>query len=134
MKISGLAAIALACTMSFARAAEPAVSLDAIRAALVGTWQGTDDTKFSREFDQGGAAVERYEGDSSATTAGTWQVFAGSVPPAELRNQKFLPAATYLEIRENGDQLVFALVGLSRSELRMIYLERGNMLAFTRLR
>jgi hypothetical protein len=117
--------------------AEPAAGppdIAVVRADLAGTWQSTDDTKFTRELDADGHAADRYEGDASETTAGHWSVFLGSAAPANVTGRKFVPNGVYLKLDQNGDQLLFGLVGLSRSELKMIYLERGNLLSFVRLK
>lgn len=118
-----------------AGASQPAPpTLEAVRAALVGTWQSTDDTRFTRELDADGSAADRYEGDASATTTGHWALFLGSNAPKNLVGQKLEPGGFYLKLDENGDQLLFALVGLTRSDLKMIYLARGNLLSFVRLK
>lgn len=126
----------------FARAAVAAetpapdapANLGTVGAALAGTWQSTNDTKLSREFDIDGKTIERYEGDESATTIGRWTLFLGSAPPPGLSGHKFEPKNIYLQIDQNGDVLLFALAGLSRSEMRIVYLERSNVvLSFARL-
>lgn len=132
---AGILILALSGSASTSTADAPAPpSLSAIAGALVGTWQSTDDTRFTREFDPGGHAIDRYDGDASATTEGHWLVFVGSSPPKGLAGQTLDPKAYYLELDQNGDQLVFGLVTLSRAELKMIYLTRGNLLAFVRLK
>ena len=103
-------------------------------AALAGTWQSTNDPKFSREFDPDGTEIERYEGNSSATVTGRWMLFLGSAPPPGLAGRTFDAKSIYLKLNQNGDVLLFALVGLSRSDMKMVYLERGNLLTFARLK
>ena len=105
-----------------------------VRTALAGTWQSTDDTRFTRELDADGQAADRYEGDTSATTPGRWIVFLGSAAPPGVAGRKLEPNGVYLKLDQNGDQLLFALVAMSSSELKMIYLERGNLLSFVRLK
>jgi hypothetical protein len=118
-----------------AGAAQPAPKPDlaTLRTALAGTWQSTDDTKFTRELDADGKAVDRYEGDASATTPGHWIIFFGNKPPAGTA-RAFQPDVVYLRLDQNGDVLLFALEGLSRSDMKMVYLERGNLLSFVRLK
>lgn len=115
-------------------AALAAPSLGDIRHALVGTWQSTDDTKFTRELSADGVAIDRYEGDSSGVTKGTWIVFDGHTPPPDAKGRDLEPKAIYLELKQDGDTLFFALTGLSSQSLQLIYLERGNQLSFTRLK
>jgi len=109
-------------------------NLAVVHAMLAGTWQSTDDTKFTRELDADGRSADRYEGDESGTAVGSWTLFLGSAAPRALAGRKFEPNGVYLLLDQNGDQLLFALVTLSPQELRMIYLERGNVLSFVRLK
>ena len=73
------------------------------------------------------------EGTSDAAR-GSWSIFTGNAPPPEAKGRPFAPQATYLEIRQNGDVLLFGLMALSSQGLQMVYLERGNQLSFTRLK
>ena len=129
-------ALALALAFAFSATAAPAAppDLQTIQGAIVGTWQSLDDPKFTREFAADGKAVDRYEGDESATTRGHWTMFLGSSPPAGTAGRAFQHDVVYLRLDENGDVLLFALAGLSRSDMKMVYLERGNLLSFVRLR
>lgn len=131
---AALVAVALLFAAS-ARAAQPVPPPDLVQlhAALAGTWQSTDDTKFTREFDADGKAIDRYEGDNSATTPGHWTIFLGAKPPAGT-TRAFQPDVVYLRLDQNGDVLLFALTGLTRSDMKMVYLERGNLLSFVRLK
>jgi hypothetical protein len=131
------ATLAFALSLAGSAQAEPAAAppdIAVVRADLTGTWQSTDDTKFTRELDTDGRAADRYEGDNSETTPGHWTVFLGNAAPANVTGRKLVPNGVYLELDQNGDRLLFGLVGLSRSELKMIYLERGNLLSFVRLK
>lgn len=132
--VTALAACLLFAAPAFSANAPAKIDLASIANALVGTWQSTDDTKFTREFDAGGRTVDRYEGDDSATTPGHWSLFLGKTPPPALAGQKFDPDSVYLELDQNGDVLLFGMAGLSRSDLKMVYLERGNLMSFTRLK
>lgn len=128
----------LAFTLLFAASASaappaPRPDLTTLRTALAGTWQSTDDTRFTRELDADGKAVDRYDGDASATTPGHWTIFFGNKPPAGT-SRAFQPDVVYLRLDQNGDMLLFALAGLSRSDMKMVYLERGNLLSFVRLK
>jgi hypothetical protein len=117
-------------------AAQPAAppDLNVLRTALAGTWQSTDDTKFTRELDADGKAVDRYDGDASATTSGHWTLFLGNKPPVGTAGRAFQPDVVYLRLDQNGDVLLFALAGLTHSDMKMVYLERGNLLSFVRLK
>lgn len=118
---------------AYAAPPAPPPDLATLRSALAGTWQSTDDTKFTRELDGDGKAIDRYDGDTSATTPGHWMIFLGNKPPAGTA-RAFQPDVVYLRLDQNGDVLLFALAGLSRSDMKMVYLERGNVLSFVRLK
>lgn len=105
-----------------------------LRQMMVGTWQSMDDPRFTREFNENGQTVDRYAGDDSATTHGVWDVFVGSHPPPEVKGQALQPAAVYVVLMTQGDVLLFGLVRADQSHLQMIYLGRGNMLNFSRLK
>lgn len=130
-------ALCMLCCANIAVAADasPAAPPDLaiIHGALVGTWQSQNDTKLTREFDADGKTIERYEGDESATNIGRWTLFLGKLPPPGLAGRKFEDKVVYLMIDQNGDVLLFALAGLTRADMKMIYLERGNMMTFARL-
>lgn len=115
-----------------AKAALP--DLATLKTAIVGTWQSTDDPKFTRELAADGKAIDRYEGDESATARGHWLLFLGSAAPAGITGRALQRDVFYLRLDENGDVLLFALAGLSRSDMKMVYLERGNLLSFVRLK
>jgi hypothetical protein len=107
----------------------------AVARALVGVWQSIDDTRFSREFRADGTAIDRYEGDPDGSQTGAWLLFAGNAPPPELAGHRaFVAKGFYLEIRESGDTMLFAITAVDRSALQMINLDRGNTLSFNRLR
>lgn len=108
--------------------------LEIVHRALVGTWQNIGDTRFTREFAADGTIVDRYADDPRSAAKGSWILFNGNAPPAEAKSYPMTPDATYLEIRQNGDLLLFGLSGLTTQSLQMIYLERGNQLSFTRLK
>lgn len=126
-------AAAVFCLLPVAVLAGPP-PLDVVRHALVGTWQNTGDTRFTREFAADGTATDRYADDPRSAAKGTWLVFNGNAPPPEAKAYKMIPEATYLEIRQNGDLLLYGLANLSAQSLEMVYLERGNRLSFARLK
>jgi hypothetical protein len=130
-------ALALALLFAFPASAADAAKppdLATLQPAVVGTWQSLDDPKFTRELAADGKVVDRYEGDESATGRGHWLMFLGSAPPPGTTGRAFQKDVVYLRIDENGDVLLFALAGLSRSDMKMVYLERGNLMSFVRLK
>jgi hypothetical protein len=116
-------------------AADAPPPLAVVTRALVGTWESSEDTRFSREFRADNTVTDSYEGDPDNSQSGNWLLFAGGTPPPEFAGRKSLVAsAYYLEIRENGDTLLFGLTHVDRAALQMVNLDRGNTLTFTRLR
>jgi hypothetical protein len=106
----------------------------AVTQALVGVWQSIDDTRFSREFRADGTAIDRYDGDPDGSQSGAWLLFAGGAPPPELVGHRtFVAKGVYLEIRENGDTMLFGITAVGRSALQMINIDRGNTLSFNRI-
>jgi hypothetical protein len=119
-----------------ARAADPApvMTLDAIKVFIAGTWQSDADTKLTRELDTDGTAIERHDGDEGETTRGTWLLFSGSAPPPEAARHKFSAKGIYIELKQQGDVLLYELVRADRQSLDLIYLERDSALSFSRLK
>jgi len=112
----------------------PPPPIAAVTAALVGVWQSVGDTRFSREFRADGTLVDRYEGDPDNSQNGAWLLFAGSAPPPEFAGHRaFVAKGVYLEIRENGDVMLFGIAAVDRSALQMINMDRGNTLTFNRI-
>jgi hypothetical protein len=137
MKRRVLGSVFVLMSMVGANAAPPAApvwTLDTLRHFMVGTWDSADDTRLSREFDPDGTAIDRYDGDESATARGTWLLFTGSVAPPEAAHHKLSAEGIYLEVRERGDVLLFAVLGVDSQNLVLGYLERGNTLRFSRLK
>ncbi len=99
----------------------------------VGKWKSTEDAKFTREFREDGTVTDRYEGDASATSSGTWsQVVNVSAEPVQL------PAvgnATILKLVMDGEAYYFAIsADTTVDKLVLINLGgRGNILSFTRM-
>jgi hypothetical protein len=105
-----------------------------VRASLAGTWQNVDDPRLTREFDADGQTTERYEGDRNGTVSGDWSVFLGKAPPPGYMGHGLVANTVYLKVDQNGDELLFALVGLGQADLRMVYLAQGNLVSFMRLK
>ncbi|MEK7080062.1 MAG: hypothetical protein AAB901_02120 [Patescibacteria group bacterium] len=104
----------------------------ALKADVTGTWQSTDDPKFTREFRANGTVVDRYEGNKDATTEGSWKVVTDSrTLPASIPNAKDL---TIIQVGFPEEVLLFTVVGVSSTELELSYVGRGNTLHFTRIK
>lgn len=112
----------------------PEPTLAGVQRLIPGTWQSTDDAKFTREFDANGQAADRYQGDKSADMNGTWQLFRGDSPPTKFAGKTdYVSDAIYLAVTEGGDTQLFAIDGIDARSLDMIYLDRGNTLSFKRI-
>jgi hypothetical protein len=113
--------------------AQAAPSIADVRQAMIGTWQSTDDTRFPRELDADGTAIDHYEG-ATETLKGTWLVFDGNAPPPDVKGRALMPNAIYLELKQSDDTLFFGLTALIGQMLKMVYLERGSALSFDRIK
>ena len=89
---------------------------------IVGIWQSAEDAAFVREFITGGSAVDSYEGKSVST--GSWIVFTEASTP-------------YLQMTMSGaqaDVLTFKVTKLTPESLELIYMDRGGVLQFNRIK
>lgn len=102
-----------------------------IAVELAGTWESTQDSRFIREFRADGTVIDRYEGDESATTQGSWNFVAD--PASERAELPVVKDAKILKIQFSEEVLYFALTGLSSTELSMIYLQGNGTLEFRRV-
>ena len=140
MSVALLAAVPMAAAQEIPHASKPAPvqpappSIATVHDYLIGTWQSDGDTRFTRELDGDGRALDRMLGQDDDTVMGRWSVFAGSAPPAKFAAMKFDARAVYLEIDRDGDTLLFALLQVSRADLRMIFLQQNQELGFSRLK
>jgi hypothetical protein len=119
-----------------AAAAENAqqVNVEQIRRGLTGTWQSLDDTRFTRQLNADGTSVDRYEGDESATSAGSWKLVEGTALPPDLAARKLPAEGFYLTLTEHGDLYLFALTALNPQAMEVINLDRKQTLSFVRLK
>ncbi len=100
----------------------------AVAQNLIGTWISTEDSKFTREFTEY-AAIDSYDGKD--TSSSPWQLFTKEEPlevsfPLE-------DGTVYIQIQDE-QPLNFKIVKLTPDELELVYMDRGNMLRFTRMR
>lgn len=120
----------------FAPAGAGSIKVDAslvVKESIVGTWKSDQDAKFSREFTSSGTVIDFYDGKS--VTTGNWQIFTGEKPlkvsfPVEKD-------AVYVQMTISGSQsdtLNFKLLKLTPEKLELVYMERGNVNVFTRVK
>lgn len=105
--------------------------------SIVGVWKSTQDSKFTREFTNAGVIIDYYEG--KAVTTGTWVAFTNQKPlkvsfPLEKE-------AVYIQMTTVGNQagipdsvLNFKLTKLTPESLELIYMDRGGINTFTRIK
>lgn len=114
---------------------QPAGSTEGAKKAsdpIVGLWRSADDTKFTREFQEGGVAIDRYEGRADATTEGVWHRFQD--PTDEPAPFTIQPGVKYLKIALTEEVLYFSIAKLTDTELELVYLGVGETLRFTRVK
>lgn len=100
---------------------------------FVGKWQSTNDTKFTREFYADGSFTDRYEGDPTATQPGEWRRASQAEIEANLAGS--LEAGTdHLILTIDGEVYNFGIVDLTDSSLELVYLDRGSVLSFTKIK
>lgn len=99
--------------------------------SIVGTWQSVDDKKFLREFKANGTSIDYYDGKVSSTD--TWKAFTIDKPlPTYAPLEKDTP---YVQLMtEENMALNFKVTKLTPDELELVYLDRGGMLTFTRIK
>jgi len=104
---------------------------------MTGTWRSTDDPKFTRTFEADGTVTDAYQGETSATETGTYTVVDplaepsgvfGNTPVASLAGSTILK----LTFPKSG-VLYFAVKSQTESSLQLMYIDRGNILSFTKV-
>lgn len=103
---------------------------EAVNENIVGKWVSLDDEKFTREFRSDGTAIDSYEDEE--VSEGEWLVFTYESGIATEFPQD--PESTYIQIKDADPQgvLYFSLAKLTPEELELIYMDRGNVLRFSR--
>lgn len=86
---------------------------------LVGEWRSSEDPSFTRVFSADKTFRDTYAGDP-AGAPGTWEVALGK--------------ADQIHLFSEGDTMIFDVISLTEDDLSMIYLGRGNLLRFERVR
>jgi len=103
------------------------------RVQIIGTWQSTDDPKFTREFKSDGKVIDAYDG-AVKESALSWTIFTSSMPVDGFSGE-FEEGAVYLSIATlRKDELHFKIEQIDANNLVLIYLDRGGTLSFTKLR
>ena len=103
--------------------------------SLVGKWQNTQDSKFEREFTSTGIVTDYYDG--KAVTTGNWQVFTGIKPVSATLPFTVEKDAIYVQMTDSSNQnnvLHFKISKVTPEDLELVYMERGGVNAFTRIK
>ncbi|MCB9806457.1 hypothetical protein H6768_00850 [Candidatus Peribacteria bacterium] len=105
----------------------------AIQSNIIGKWQSIDDQKFTREFQPDFEVVDTYDG---IPDTGIWTVYTGAYAPNEATFPVELDAG-YIQLtfaeEEGIMKLNFKVEKLTPEELELTYMERGNILRFSRV-
>lgn len=97
-----------------------------VASGLVGTWHGTGETKFSREFKADGTYIDTYPG--GATARGLWFAFTPKNAP-----QVSFPLEdnhVYLQLAAGGDVAYLTISTMTLSDLHLVYMDRPGILTF----
>lgn len=98
---------------------------------LSGTWRSKEDARFVRVFTTDGIVTDRYEGDDSATTTGTWSVVED---PASERPELVVNGnVQVIKVQFAEEVLYFAIASLTETDLSLIYLSGNGSLEFERV-
>jgi len=102
---------------------------------IVGTWESTEDPKFTREFFASGTLTDRYDGDESATENAAFVTIDPSVVSVPSVPTASLAGVTVIRVDFASGPMFFSINELSETELAMTNLSgRGNILRFTKVK
>ncbi len=97
---------------------------------ILGKWQSVTDTKFTREFKSDGIVEDDYGGEFKLTDK--WRVFS------EKENIKVAfplePNISYLEFSNGKEQLYFKIIKITSEDLELVYMDRGGVLQFKKIK
>lgn len=105
--------------------------------SIGGKWRSTTDAKFVREFRDGGAVIDYYNGKK--VSEGKWVVFDSSNATSAKVSKVSFPVeagAVYVQMivsASSADNLNFKITKLTPESLDLVYMDRGGNLSFTRI-
>ncbi len=102
----------------------------AVSRAMIGTWRGSDDPKFTREFREDGIIVDRHEGDATATKNGIWGVFTADMAPAGAASG-LSSGVVYVQMTIDDASVYFTVY--AADTLKLMYLDGGKQAVFARV-
>tara|TARA_B100001750_G_C15459297_1_gene573301 strand:- start:175 stop:645 length:471 start_codon:yes stop_codon:yes gene_type:complete len=103
-----------------------------IETALTGRWQSTTDVNSYKIFSADGSVIERYEGETTVESEGSWEVFSTNDPVSTIE-APLDPAMTYLRISEGGEQYHYLITTINETDLELVYLDRGGVLTYQKV-
>lgn len=97
---------------------------------ILGQWRSIEDPKFVRSFSRD-QVIDTYE-DKVTGSAGKWTIFSSENVPADFTGiaEK---GATYISLDFIDSKLFFEVSNISKSNLELVYIDRGNVLSFVRV-
>lgn len=98
---------------------------------VTGTWQSVEDADFIRVIDANGAYADLHDGE--LISGGSWLTFTAESELAEFP-YPIEEDVTYLALLGEGDPLYFSIAEQTESRLVLIFLNRGGVLEFERIR
>lgn len=99
---------------------------------IVGMWQSTDDPKFSREIRNDGVVIDTYAGETDGDSDGLWMVFTRDIPDPAFPG--IIEDGAYLSMgMSETEKLYFKILRVDTQSLELLFLDRGNVLSFTRI-
>jgi len=104
--------------------------ISASKSALVGFWRNNEDANFTREFEENGIALDRYEGENDQGVL-TWDVFTKEKPDAEFSGE-YENGTAYLVMSNGTDNLYFKIIKITPEELELVFMDGGGVLTFSR--
>ena len=107
------------------------LTLEQIRARLVGVHRSMDDALASLTISSDGRWTSNYQGNEPVQSH--WILFRGDQPPSGAEGP-FLPGSSYLEVKDTDVVLYYELGHVAEDGFDMFYTARGNNLRFVRMR
>lgn len=96
---------------------------------VVGKWKSVEDGNFIREFRADGTVSDYYEGNEAGS--GTWApVGTGSIPFSIPVDEESID----LKLTLNAEDYYFRMLEVTDERLALMYLDRGGVLEFERMK
>ncbi|HEY1037002.1 MAG TPA: hypothetical protein VGE62_00305 [Candidatus Paceibacterota bacterium] len=104
-----------------------------VKVSIVGAWKSIDDSKSVREFKADGKVADIYDGKTVASDF--WDVFMkGSAPKVSFPVEEGVVYVRLTGTGPDAEALTFKVVKVTPEELEIVYMERGNVLRYERVK